>query len=447
MGRRFKIVAVIIVAVMLAVSCGRKDAGGEGRLEEPFQDTSPEPVRLSVAWWGNQVRDERTLQVLNLYARDNPGISFDGYYWEWSNYWDELAAAVAGHTMPDIVQMDYKYLRQYVDKGLLVDLTPYVQDGTLDLSDCNQNLIDTAKVDGGLYSVAAGTSSPALLYNKTLLDENNIRIKDSMNMEEFLALCREVYEKTGYKTNINYRNNEQVIEYLLRAEGIVMYEEGKMGGESAEPYIRYFRLYEDGIKEGWHMAPSVFANRTVSSVEQDPLVYGGEPGERSWCAFNYNSMYVAMKNAAPQDMEIEMALWPSDHPESSNYLKPSLFWGISTDCRDPDEAAKVLDFFTNSVDCNKILLAERGVPVSDKVAEAIEPEFDENTRKTVKFVKELVEPVSSMINPPLPNGASEVNELLNQLEEKVCYGEMTAEEAGRQLYEQGSRILADKSGE
>ena len=45
-----------------------------------------------------------------------------------------------------------------------------------------------------------------------------------------------------------------------------------MGGESAEPYVNFFKLYEDGIKDGWVVDPSVFAERTIGSVEQDPLV-------------------------------------------------------------------------------------------------------------------------------------------------------------------------------
>ena len=48
------------------------------------------------------------------------------------------------------------------------------------------------------------------------------------------------------------------------------------------------------------------------------------------------------------------------------------------------------------------------------------------------------------MNPPLPDGSSEVNDLLNKLEEQVCYGEMTAEEAGKQLFEQGNSIMGAK---
>ena len=282
------------------------------------------------------------------------------------------------------------------------------------------------------------------MYNKTLLDENGITIKDNMTMDEFIEVCRQVYEKTGYKTNLCYNQNEQFVEYYLRADDIVMYEDGKMGGDSAEPYIEFFKLYEDGIKEGWHVAPSIFAERTIGSVEQDPLVYGSSPETMSWCSFSYSNQYSAIKNAAPEGMEIGMTTWPSKDPAKSDYLKPSQFFAISTDSQNPDEAAKILNFFTNSVECNNILLGERGIPLSSAVADGISENLDADSQEIIQFIYDVVDPVSSQVNPPAPDGASEVNNLLNQLEEQVCYGEMTAEEAGTQLFEEGNSIMGAK---
>ena len=48
-----------------------------------------------------------------------------------------------------------------------------------------------------------------------------------MTMDEFIALSREIEEKTGYKTNLCYNQNEQFLEYFLRADDIVLYQDGK----------------------------------------------------------------------------------------------------------------------------------------------------------------------------------------------------------------------------
>ena len=457
MKRKF---ALLLAAAMTAASlagCGSSSASGDmaadttaaeaGTTEtaESTEGSNSGSANLVMAWWGNQTRNERTQKIIDLYSEQNPGVTIDGQFSEFNDYWQKLATAAAGHSMPDIVQMDYKYLNQYVTNGLLVDLTPYVEDGTIDTADCNQDVLNSGSVNGGLYALCNGINSPALLYNKTLLDENGITVKDNMTLDEFIDVCKEVYEKTGYKTNLCYNQNEQWIEYFLRADDIVLYEDGKLGGDSYEPYADFFKLYEDGLKDGYVIDPSVFAERSIGSVEQDPLVYGSSPETMSWCAFAYSNQLTATVSAAPEGTEIGLTTWPSADTKKSDYLKPSQFFAISTDSKNPEEAAKILNFITNDVDCNNILLGERGIPLSSKTAEAIAPNLDETTQKVITFVNDVVSANSSQVNPPSTNGASEVNDLINKLQEQVCYGQLSAEDAGKQLFEQGNQIMAENA--
>ncbi len=458
MKRKF---ALLLAAAMTAASlagCGSSSASGDtaadttaaeaGTTEtaESTEGSNSGSANLVMAWWGNQTRNERTQKIIDLYSEQNPGVTIDGQFSEFNDYWQKLATAAAGHSMPDIVQMDYKYLNQYVTNGLLVDLTPYVEDGTIDTADCNQDVLNSGSVNGGLYALCNGINAPALLYNKTLLDENGITVKDNMTLDEFIDVCKEVYEKTGYKTNLCYNQNEQWIEYFLRADDIVLYEDGKLGGDSYEPYADFFKLYEDGLKDGYVIDPSVFAERSIGSVEQDPLVYGSSPETMSWCAFAYSNQLTATVSAAPEGTEIGLTTWPSADPKKSDYLKPSQFFAISSDSKNPEEAAKILNFITNDVDCNNILLGERGIPLSSKTAEAIAPNLDETTQKVITFVNDVVSANSSQVNPPSTNGASEVNDLINKLQEQVCYGQLSAEDAGKQLFEQGNQIMAENAG-
>lgn len=457
MKRKF---ALLLAAAMTAASlagCGSSSASGDtaadttaaeaGTTEtaESTEGSNSGSANLVMAWWGNQTRNERTQKIIDLYSEQNPGVTIDGQFSEFNDYWQKLATAAAGHSMPDIVQMDYKYLNQYVTNGLLVDLTPYVEDGTIDTADCNQDVLNSGSVNGGLYALCNGINSPALLYNKTLLDENGITVKDNMTLDEFIDVCKEVYEKTGYKTNLCYNQNEQWIEYFLRADDIVLYEDGKLGGDSYEPYADFFKLYEDGLKDSYVIDPSVFAERSIGSVEQDPLVYGSSPETMSWCAFAYSNQLTATVSAAPEGTEIGLTTWPSADPKKSDYLKPSQFFAISSDSKNPEEAAKILNFITNDVDCNNILLGERGIPLSSKTAEAIAPNLDETTQKVITFVNDVVSANSSQVNPPSTNGASEVNDLINKLQEQVCYGQLSAEDAGKQLFEQGNQIMAENA--
>lgn len=423
------------MAVGMLAGCGG-GTGSSGSTSESSDGT----VNLTFTWWGNQTRNERTQAALDLYSEQNPGVTFDPQFAEWNDYWDKLATAAAGHSLPDIVQMDYSYLEQYVSNGLLVDLTPYIEDGTINVDNVDEGILNSGKVGDGIYALCNGVNVPALLYNKTLLDEAGITIKDNMTMDEFIAVCKEVYEKTGYKTNIAY-GSDAYIDYFCRAYDEIIYESDSIGA-SQETLEAFYSLYEDGINEGWLLDPSVFAEVTVGSVEQDPMVYGSSPETMSWCFFAYSNQLTATKSAAPEGMEIGMTTWPSADPAKSDFLKPSQFFAITVDSENPDEAAKVLDFITNSVECNNILLGERGVPISSEVSNAISENMSEDDRNIITFINEVVTPNSSTISPPAPTAASEAYNLNDNLIEKVCYGELTAAEAAQQMYEEGNEIMA-----
>ncbi|MDK2968145.1 extracellular solute-binding protein [Lacrimispora sp.] len=449
-----KKIALLMAAVMAAASlsgCGGSEkvttedttAGSAADTTQAVTEGENGDVKLTMSWWGNQVRNEKTQAALDLYTGQNPGTEIEGQFSEWSDYWNKLATSAAGQAIPDIVQMDYSFIDQYVKNGLLEDLTPYIKDGTLDVSNISENTMASGTVNGGVYAICAGINAPSLLYNKTLLDKNGITVKDYMTTDEFIDLCREVYQKTGYKTNIAYYNAGAYLDYFMRGSDVVLYGDKKMGGEEKD-YLPFFQMYETGIKEGWFIDPGVFAELSIGSVEQEPLVYGSSPETMSWCAFYNSNQLTAMQKAAPEGMEIGITTWPSADPKKSGYLKSSQFFSVGAHSKNPEEAVKVINFLTNSSDANNILLGERGVPASSVIAKELAPKMSDVDQKVIKFVNEVVTPNCSPINPPQPDGASEVSNLLNQVQEQLCYGVYDAKTAAEEFYNGANSIMSKK---
>lgn len=442
---------VLVMACFLILVCAAACAPAQPESSLPGNESDQTPasgtgkVELVFAWWGNQTRNERTQAVLDLYSEKNPDVTFDAQFAEWDDYWNKLATASAAHNLPDIIQMDYRYIRQYVSNNLLADLTEYVKSGVLDLSNVEKGIIDSGSINNRIYAVCNGVNAPALIYNKTLLDKNGIKIKDNMTMDEFFEVSREVYNKTGYKTNLCYGSGEIFIEYYMRGLGFQLFKEDGLGVNSPEDLEKFFALYELGMKEGWHVHPSVFAERIIGSVEQATLVYGTSPDTMSWNMFQWSNMLTAYQNAAPEGVELGITTWPSTDPKASNYLKPSQFFSVTVDSKNVEACAKVIDFITNSVECNEILLGERGVPASSVIAEAIAPLLDSTNKKVISFINDVVTPNCSTINPPAPDGASEIFTIIDELEERLCYGQINAKEAAEELYERGNAILKSKS--
>lgn len=465
--KRKRLFAILLTMAMLIGMAGCGNGRNEGDTPDEGEDTTSQDsaqtevengleekdtssvaeeakdMQLAITWWGSQARADLTQEALSLYESQNPGVTFDGQFLAGADYWNKLATSAAGHTMADIVQMDKSYIQQYVDNSMLVDLQPFVDSGVINLADVDKQVQEFGRVGDGLYAICIGVNSPALLYNKSLLDENGIAVKDNMTMDEFLEVCRQVYEKTGYKTNLQYNNGTSFMDFFLRASGETMFTDGKIGA-SKDNAAAYFKLYETGREEGWLIDPSVFAEVAIGQPEQEPLVYGSGPDRMSWCAFYFSNNMAAITKAAPEGMEVGITTWPSDDAQKSNYLKPAMFFSVSVDSKNPEEGAKLIDFWTNSVECNEILLGERGVPVSSVVAQAITPKLGESDQKVVAFINDVVTPKCSDVSPASPNGATEVYDLVYKLEEAICYGEKTAEEAADEFIQKGDEILANK---
>ena len=144
-----------------------------------------------------------------------------------------------------------------------------------------------------------------MFYNKTLLDELGITIEDNMSLDDFVAISKEVYEKSGYRANLYHYG--LYMDMYARANDIQATD--KLGGDSAEDYVPYFQTLEDGIKEGWHISPSQAAD--TASVEEDPMVYGSSPENMTWCTINGSAQLTAYQAAAPEGTDPHAASEPA----------------------------------------------------------------------------------------------------------------------------------------
>ena len=259
-----------------------------------------------------------------------------------------------------------------------------------------------------------------------------------MNLEEFIEIAKEVTEKTGYRAKLI-----QDVNYMgewARAEGIPIVE-AKMPVEQAEAYEPFFQILADGIEDGWCITPD---NVDSTGIETDPLVYGSSPETMAWVTMNGTSnQLTALQAAAPEGTEIAVTTIPTKDTKVSNYLKPALYFSISADTENPDEAVALLNYLINSEEANEILLGERGVPASTKIAEHISDLVSETEQKSFAYVTDVITPNCSPINPPDPTGMSELNDTLKKIVEKVSYGECTPKEAAQEYYNKGIELWGE----
>lgn len=153
-----------------------------------------------------------------------------------------------------------------------------------------------------------------------------------------------------------------------------------------------------------------------------------------------SNMLTAFQSAAPEGTEIALMTIPTADPQKSSYLKPSMYFSVSANTKDPDAAVALLNYLINSEDCNDILLGERGVPASTVIADSLKDKVSETDQKAMAYVTDVVTPNCSPIDPPNPEGWSEFSDTLGKLQEAVGYGQTSPEDAAKQLCEKAAAL-------
>ena len=100
-----------------------------------------------------------------------PDVTIDPETYAWNDYWPKLATQAAGQNLPDVIQMDYRYIFEYARRGQLADLTPFVGK-EIDLADFDPNQLESGKVDGKLYGISMGANSMTHVYKPAMLESS-----------------------------------------------------------------------------------------------------------------------------------------------------------------------------------------------------------------------------------------------------------------------------------
>lgn len=411
-------------------------ADGSATGEAASTDNSGKTT-LNVLWWGSQTRHDLTTKMIEKFEELNPDIDVVMDYSDWDGYWTKLPAQVAGGQTPDVFQMDYAYLSQYAENGVLAELNSYVDDGSLDMSNVAQSVLDSGTVDGKLYAISTGTNAPVMLYRKDLVDELGLELPMNPTLTEYIEVAKAVYEATGLRDTFITGCTAANLNFYLRNYGMNFYnDEGDgLGFDDPQYLVDMWQLALDAQNEGWGLKPG----EGTSTTAFDSMV------TEAWSRQQNSNELQAYRDATGKDISMVMIPTMEDATTPNSYLKPAMYWCVGADSEVKDAAVRFIDFFTNSTECYDIVGIERAVPISSEMREYVSTTLDEVSQEMVDFVDYVSQPdMASPIMNPDPSASTEVEELMDQYSEQVRYGEITdLEAAATEFMAEANKILAE----
>ncbi|MFI5734898.1 ABC transporter substrate-binding protein [Kribbella sp. NPDC051587] len=424
MTRLKALAAVALVSTLLVVSACGGDSGGPA--------ANKGEVTLRFTWWGSDVRTKLTQSTIDAFQKEHPNIKIKGEYGEWAGYWDKLATTVAANDAPDIIQMDEKYLREYADRGALLDLK---KAGDLKTDKFAPDTLSAGEFDGGLYGLNAGINSFAVLANPAVFKAAGVALPNdkTWTWDDYNRIAAEITTKLngkGWGTGV-VGANEAGLNLWARQNGESLWTpDGKLG-VSAGQTTKFFE-YVLKLRDSKAIPPAeAVAQDMTASLDQTAMATG-----KLAMGFSWSNQLNAFSKASGQ--ELKLLRIPSTTGQSAkngSYYKGSMFWSVSSRSKHRAEAAQFVDFLANDAAAGNILLAERGVPPNTEIRAAVTPKLQPADAASAKFIEEIGTELGEP-SPAPPVGGGQVEKIIQRYTTEVLFGRLTPDKAASQFLDE-----------
>ncbi|GAA1593612.1 extracellular solute-binding protein [Kribbella sancticallisti] len=417
--------AVAMTSVLLATSaCGGDSGGGES--------ADGEVVTLRFNWWGSDTRHKITQQVIDAFQKDNPNIKIKGEFGEWAGYWDKLATTVAANDAPDVIQMDEKYLREYADRGALLDLKK--AEG-LDTGKFEADTLGAGEFDGGLYGLNAGINAFTIVANPAVFKAAGVPLPDdtTWTWDQYTQIAAQISAKLNGKGwgTAAYGTNDASLNMWARQHGESLFtKDGKLGvteGGVTEFYQNLLKMQEAKA------TPSAeFTSQDMSA----PLDQSGMATGKLAMSYAWSNQLNALSKASGQ--QLKLLRLPSVNGKASEngaYYKGSMFWSISARSKHPEEAAKFVSFLANNTAAGNLLLAERGVPPNTEIRAAVASKLQPADAASQTFIQTIAQELGEP-SPPPPVGGGQVEKIIQRYTTEVMFGRLKPDQAAKRFIEE-----------
>ena len=177
MTRRALLLAA--VCVLASLSCARSPG--------------PRPVTLRVLNWAPELELELEQRIARGFEDTHPGVRVvvESVV---NNFGEKLAAAIASGTPPDVFLLDVPDIPAFVERGLVLDLSPYLSRVGYDRDAVFPQVLDVFSRGPRLFALPKDFTPMVIYYNRRVFDEAGVAPPTGgpWTWDEFLEVARAV---------------------------------------------------------------------------------------------------------------------------------------------------------------------------------------------------------------------------------------------------------------
>ncbi|MBI4116070.1 MAG: sugar ABC transporter substrate-binding protein [Candidatus Omnitrophica bacterium] len=186
--------ACLSIFLFFSLGCGKKP--GEGG-----------PAQVTVAFWGSPEEVDIITHSIEDWQKAHPEIKVVFSHTPYTGYDSKILTQIAGGAAPDIIATEVNYFVTFASKGVLENLSPFIeQDTDFKVDDFFPQIVDRFTVDGKLYAIPRDVAPFAcVFYNKDLFDQAGIPYPtDDWTWDDLLSTARALTKKDANGRTVQY---------------------------------------------------------------------------------------------------------------------------------------------------------------------------------------------------------------------------------------------------
>ncbi len=405
---------------------------------------APSTTVLRFAWWGGASRHESTLKAIALFEQQNPGLKVKAEYMGFHGYLERLTTQIAGGSEPDVMQINWAWLAMFSKRGNgFVDLDKYRS--VLSLDQFSEQDVNAGRVAGKLNALPSAYTARVLLWNKASFDRAGIAVPKTW--DELFAAGPIFKTRLG---NHAYPLDGELYDMMLLSQAYVQQKYGTPYVDPLEPRVAmsaaaalewvqtYRRLVADHVATPLPLRASLGGADKATEQQQDWVV-GNWAGNFAW-----DSAIPLRAATLNKQQNLVLGEFPTlpGAIVSGMFGRPSVMLAVGRNSKQPELAARFVNFLLTDPQAARILGKTRGVPAARSQLDVL---LQANKVPAMELAAhDQIKKQRDAGRVPVPAPLFEharLHKFMREVFETVAYGKTTDQEAARRLVEEGNALL------
>lgn len=403
-----------------------------------------EPRVLRFSWWGGAGRHEATLKAIAAFERREPGLKVKAEYMGFNGYLERLTTQIAGRAEPDVMQINWAWLAMFSKRGNgFVDLNAHRP--LLALDQFSAEDLRMGEVAGKLNALPTSYTARVMLWNEAAFQRAGLALPKTW--DELFAAGPAFKAKLGERA---FPIDGELYDMILLAQTWVQQKHGTPYVDPAAPRVAmspaaaldWVRIYERLVNE--HVATPLPLRASLGGAEkpteqQPDWVVGNWAGNYTW-----DSVIALRGSTLNKDQKLALGDFPTlpGALDSGMFGRPTVMYAVGRNSRQPELAAKLVNFLLTDAEAATLLGRTRGAPAAKAPFDALLaagklPPLELQAYRQIQAQKQ-----AGRIARPAPLFEhARLNKFMREVFETVAYRKTDAASAAQRLVAEGNALL------